>query len=282
MLRQNDSWSQMGAGDCRGARIEHCRRGPAPGPRISVTFGADIGRIWRSSLDVESKAILTAIRYHGDQAGTCRCTIERIVQVSSCCRSTVLRRMDDLMSSGWLSRLERGCYVIGLGVQQTPKGVPGTPSEVRGKVSAGHSEGVRQTQSPTPPNKEILISPVVAVVAPDDRTATTTTPGSDEQLGQVVEAYRLATVSPMGAPWSVVPGAIREMLAALVAEYGGAEVLWAIRSSVETRGQVQGPSYLRAICSRRRGPVPEQPSRPVKPPKQAVSSEELDDIMGDL
>jgi hypothetical protein len=246
-----------------------------------VTFGADIGRIWRSELDVESKAVLTAIRYHGDQAGMCRCTIERITQVSSCARRTVIRRIDDLMSAGWLSRLDRGCYVIGLGVSQTPKGVSQAPSGQGVKVSPRHPRGVPQAPSPTPPNKEILISPVVAVVAPDDRTTTTTAPGSEGQLGQVVETYRLATVSPMGAPWSVVPGAIREMLAALVAEYGGAEVLWAIRSAVETRGQVQGPSYLRAICARRRGASPEMSSsRPQ--PKQAVSSEELDEIMGDL
>lgn len=254
-----------------------------------MTFGADIGRIWRSTLDVESKAVLTAIRYHGDQTGTCRCTIERIVQVSSCARSTVIRRIDDLMQAGWLSRLDRGCYVIGLGVSQTPKGVPGTPSGQGVKVSPRHPKGVPQTPSPTPPNKEILISPVVAVVAPDDRTTTTTTPGPEGQLAQVVEAYRLATVSRTGTPWSVLPGPIHELVVALVAEYGGSEVLWAIRSAVETRGEVQGPSYLRAICARRRGASHDLPSsRPTHQPatrpqpKQAVSSEELDEIMGDL
>lgn len=164
-----------------------------------MSFEADMRMIWRSDLSVEAKAVLTAIRQHGDDSGLCRCTIERVVEISSVSRRTVLRRVSELAAAGWLSRPEKGAYVVTEGVSLTPDSVSVTPngaSLTPSMVPQGHRHGVSVTpkgasltpsrrQPPTPPLEVLSSYDVNATHAPvrtreePARSAPTTTARPD-------------------------------------------------------------------------------------------------------
>lgn len=121
-----------------------------------MSFEHDIRRIMRLDIDSSSKLVLLAVRYHGDEGGLCRVTVEKLVQVTALGRATVFRHLGELVESGNLTRVEKGAYRLAdrLMVRRSPS---------HGETVGSHGETVTVSQrdgdslmvrrSPTPPNK---------------------------------------------------------------------------------------------------------------------------------
>lgn len=130
-----------------------------------MSFDADVRRIMRSHIDCESKVLLIAVLHHGDDAGVCRVTMDKLAETTGLNRRTVLRRVAELANSGWLSRPERGVLAVGDGDCESPRKVTVShhgDRESLSKVTVSHRDGVRESPAgdcgslsapapPTPP-----------------------------------------------------------------------------------------------------------------------------------
>lgn len=130
-----------------------------------MSFEADVRRIMRSHIDCESKVLLIAVLHHGDDAGVCRVTMDKLAETTGLNRRTVLRRVAELAGSGWLSRPERGVLAVGDGDCESPRKVTVShhgDRESLSKVTVSHRDGVGESPAgdcgslsapapPTPP-----------------------------------------------------------------------------------------------------------------------------------
>jgi len=123
-----------------------------------MSFEAGVRRIMRSHIDCESKVLLVAVLHHGDDAGVCRVTMDKLAETTGLNRRTVLRRVAELADSGWLSRPERGVLAVGDGDCESPRKVTVShhgDRESLSKVTVSHHDGDCESLSaqapPTPP-----------------------------------------------------------------------------------------------------------------------------------
>ena len=207
----------------------------------------DILAIWTApGLDTGHKAVLTVVRYHADESGVCRVTIDRIEAMTGLGRRTVLRRMADLVALQIVGRVsDKRCgnsYTLALSSATVTPQKGHTDTSV---VSQGHLSSATQAPQKGHTDTSGLIDVLCGLdVATEQQTTeqqanavcaptreTVPLPGEAREL---VEAWwKTQTASGGRAPGMFPPPAVAQAVVDLIVAHGAGRVRWAIGAALE-------------------------------------------------